>query len=128
MPAARNNPVSRLLGKEIKAQFCDGKWHSLETIAIATGTPPKDVWSILDRMCRWGTYKTKCERKKVGTAYQYRLSPKEKQISPHELRERLTPIVKELKIHGKSNAATWSAPSVLILAAKIQKLLDEWAE
>ena len=125
---AKRRPSRVGLGKLIKARFSDGKWHPFETIVTSTRAPAKNVWSTLDLMWRWGTYKTKCERKKVGTEYHFRLSPEEKQISVHELIEKLGPIVKELKIHGKSNAATWSAPSVLILAAKIQKLLDGWAE
>jgi hypothetical protein len=124
----RKRPSRLDLGRRIKAQFGDGKWHAFEAIVTSTGAPAKNVRSTLDLMQRWGTYKTKCERKKVGTQYHFRLSPKEMQISTYELIEKLGPIVKELKIHGKSNAATWSAPSVLILAAKIQKLLDEWAE
>src|SRR6516164_10600471 len=119
---------SRSLGKQIKAQFCDGKWHRVETIAGRTGAPAKNVWSTLDRMWRYGTYKTKCERKKVGTDYHFRLSPKEKQISVHELVERLTPILKELEVQGRANAATMSPPTVRIMTAKIQKLLEGWAE
>src|SRR5262245_50083497 len=76
---------SKSLGKQIKAQFCDGKWHRFDTIVSRTGGPAENVWSTLDRMWRWGTYETKCERKKVGTDYHFRLSPKEKQISVHEL-------------------------------------------
>ncbi len=123
MPAS-----SRGVGKLIKAQFSDGKWHSFESIVTATRAPPKNVWSTLDLMWRWGTYKTKCERKKVGTEYHFRLSPEEKQISVHELIEKLTPILKELKIQGRANAATMSPPTVRIMTAKIQKLLEEWAE
>jgi hypothetical protein len=128
MPAARNNPASRLLGKEIKAQFCDGKWHSFETIVTTTGAPAKNVWSTLDLMWRWGTYKTKCERKKVGAEYHFRLSPEEKQVSVHELVEKLTPILKELEVQGRANAATMSPPTVRVMTAKIQKLLEEWAD
>ena len=83
--------------------------------------------SILDRMRRWGTYKSKCERKKVGNQYHFRLSPRDKQISVHELIEKLTPILKELEIQGRANAATMSPPTVRIMTAKIQKLLEEWA-
>ena len=120
---------SRLwLGKQIKAQFSDGKWHPFKAIVAATKAPGEDVWSIVDRMFRWGTYKTKCERKKVGTEYHFRLSPKEKQVSIHELVERLTPILKELEVQGRANAATMSPPTVRIMTAKIQKLLEEWAE
>ena len=55
--------ASRLwLGKQIKAQFTDGKWHAFETIVTRTGAPAKNVWSTLDAMWRWGNYKTKCER------------------------------------------------------------------
>jgi hypothetical protein len=117
-----------MLGKQIKAQFSDGKWHSFETIVTKTGVRAKKVWSVLDYMRRWGTYKTKCERKKVGTEYHFRLSPKDKQISVQELIEKLTPILKELEVQGRANAATMSPPTVRIMTAKIQKLLEEWAE
>jgi hypothetical protein len=110
------------------AQFGDGKWHRLETIVAATGAPENHVRSILDRMKRWGTYKSKCDRKKVGNEYHFRLSPREKQISVHELIEKLTPILKELEIQGRANAATMSPPTVRVMTAKIQKLLKEWAE
>jgi len=125
----KRKQTSRLdLGKLIRAQFSDGKWHAFETIVSRTGAPAKNVWSTLDRMWRWGTYKTKCERKKVGTEHHFRLSPKEKQISIHELVERLTPILKELEVQGRANAATMSPPTVRIMTAKIQKLLEEWAD
>jgi hypothetical protein len=127
--AAKAKPASRLmLGKQIKAQFSDGKWHSFETIVTKTGGRAKKVWSTLDLMSRWGTYKTKCERKKVGTEYHFRLSPKDKQISVQELIEKLTPILKELEVQGRANAATMSPPTVRIMTAKIQKLLEGWAE
>jgi hypothetical protein len=127
--ALKHKRPSRLdLGKLIKAQFSDGKWHSLETIVIMTGAPVKNVSSTLDRIWRWGTYKTKCERRKVGTEYHFRLSPADKQISIHELVEKLTPILKELEVQGRANAATMSPPTVRIMTAKIQKLLEEWAD
>jgi len=127
--AGKVKPASRLvLGKQIKAQFGDGKWHSFETIVTKTGARAKRVWSTLDLMCRWGTYKTKCERKKIGMDYHFRLSPKDKQISVHELIEKLTPILKELEVQGRANAATMSPPTVRIMTAKIQKLLEEWAD
>jgi hypothetical protein len=124
----RKRPSRLDLGKLIKAQFSDGKWHSLETIVIMAGGPVKNVSSTLDRMSRWGTYKTKCERKKVGTEYHFRLSPADKQISVHELIEKLKPILKELEVQGRANAATMSPPTVRVMTAKIQKLLEEWAD
>jgi hypothetical protein len=123
----RKQPSRLDLGNLIKAKFSDGKWHSLETIVVMTRAPVKNVSSTLDRMWRWGTYKTKCERKKVGTQYHFRLSPADKQISAHELIEKLTPILKELEVQGRANAATMSPPTVRIMTAKIQKLLEEWA-
>jgi hypothetical protein len=124
----RKWPSGARFGKLIKARFGDGKWHSFETIVTTTGAPAKNVWSTLDKMWRWGTYKTKCERKKVGMQYHFRLSPRDKQISVHELIEKLTPILKELEVQGRANAATMSPPTVRIMTAKIQKLLEEWAE
>ena len=121
--------VNRLaLGEQIKAHCGDGKWHSFETIVTKTGGRAKKVWGTLDRMLRWGTYKTKCERKKVGTEYHFRLSPKDKHISVQEMIEKLTPILKELEVQGRANAATMSPPTVRIMTAKIQKLLEGWAE
>jgi hypothetical protein len=127
-PTAHNGRDRRALGELVRAQFCDGKWHGFETIVAATGAPEKKVRSTLDLMMRWGTYKTKCERKKVGKDYHFRLSPRDKQISVHELIEKLTPILKELEVQGRANAATMSPPTVRIMTAKIQKLLKEWAE
>jgi hypothetical protein len=124
----RKPPSRGGLGKVIKEQFSDGKWHSFETIVTMTGAPVGNVWSTLDLMWRWGTYKTKCERKKVGTKYHFRLSSADKQISVHELIEKLTPILKELEVQGRANAATMSPPTVRIMTAKIQKLLEEWAD
>ena len=124
----RNKPVGRQLGNQIKTQFCDGQWHSFKKIVNTTDAPAKKVWSTLDLMWRWGTYKAKCDRKKVGTEYHFLLSPKDKQISVHELIERLTPIIKELEVQGRANAATMSPPTVRIMTAKIRKLLEEWAE
>ena len=79
------------IGKQIKAQFCDGKWHSVETIAAATGARVENVWTVLNGMRLHGYHKTKADRKKVGAEYHFRLSPKEKQISVHELIERPHP-------------------------------------
>ena len=67
-------------------------------------------------------------RKKIGTEYHFRLSPRDKRISVEELIEKLTPILKELEVQGRANAATMSPPTVRIMTAKIQKLLEGWAE
>ena len=80
----RNKPASRLaLGKQIKAQFSDGKWHSFETIVTKTGARAKKVRSVLYHMSRYGTHKTKCERKKVGTEYHFRLFKGSPEFLPH---------------------------------------------
>jgi hypothetical protein len=82
--AARTKPASRsVLGNQIKVQFGDGKWHPFETILRKTGAQVKKVSSTLDVMRRWGTYKTKCERKKVGTEYHFRLFKGSPEFLPH---------------------------------------------
>jgi hypothetical protein len=122
-------PASRLeLGTQIKSKFGDGRWHSFERIVGATGAARTNVWTVLDGMWRHGNYKTKCDRKKVGAEFHFRISPRNKQVSVHELIEKLTPILKELEVQGRANAATMSPPTVRIMTAKIQKLLEEWAE
>src|SRR5262245_60149725 len=75
----RKKAAARQLGKQIKAQFCDGKWHSVETIAAATGARMQNVRTILTGMWLYAYHKTKADRKKVGPEYHFRLSPKDKQ-------------------------------------------------
>jgi hypothetical protein len=49
--ATSKKPALRLgLGKQIKTEFGDGKWHAFETIVSRTGAPAKNVWSTLDLM------------------------------------------------------------------------------
>jgi hypothetical protein len=37
-------------------------------------------------------------------------------------------LIKDLMFEGRKNAATAAPGAVLILAGKLQKLLDEWSE
>jgi transcriptional regulator with XRE-family HTH domain len=121
-------PRREQIGEKIKKHFADGKWHPFDIIVAKTEAPPEHVQTTLDNMQRVGAYKVRCERKKVGTTFHYRIFSQEKAISTTELIEKLAPIVKELKIEGKKNMATMSPATVACLASALQNLLDEWAE
>lgn len=122
----RNNE----LGRTIRQQCMDGKWRSAATIAEQVGSTEPEVTYTLEVMRRQGAghIKYKIERKRVGREFQYRLFSKEKTVSSAELAEKLSPIIKELIVEGRKNAATAAPRAVFILAHRIQKLLDEWSE
>ena len=99
-----------MLGKQIKMQFGDGKWHSFETILTKTGTRAKKTQESWDGISLPPIAKRQTDQ------------------CSGALIEKLTPILKELEVQGRANAATMSPPTVRVMTAKIQKLLKEWAE
>lgn len=117
------------VGRTIVDQFGDGKWHPLTTIAEAVDTPEEHVVETLRTMeALRGTYGARCERKKVGTSFSYRIFRQTRTISSEELKTKLTPLIEGLKAEGKKNMATMSPATVAHLAGWLQKLLDEWTE
>jgi hypothetical protein len=68
------------------------------------------------------------EVKKVGKEIHYRIFKQDKTVSVDELTEKLTPIIDGLIAEGKKNMATMVPATVAMLAAKLKRLLDEWAE
>ncbi len=115
-------------GPAIKKDFGDGKWHALDTITGAIDAPKGEVERTLQLMHEKGTYSTKTECKRVGGSFHYRIFPQDKTVSVKELKEKLVPIIEELMIQGRANAATVSISTVRHSAARLQKLLDEWLE
>ena len=75
-----------------------------------------------------GYFGCKVERKHVGANTEFRIFKKEKTISLDELIEKLRPIVEGLKAEGKKNMATMVPAEVAMLAARLERLLNEWAE
>ena len=79
-------------------------------------------------MCWRSQHGAKAERKKVGKEIHYRIFEQDKAVSVQELAEKLTPIIKALDAEGKKTAVTTIPFEVRCIAARLQKLLDEWAQ
>jgi hypothetical protein len=117
------------IGKELVAEFGDGKWHSANAIADRLHVDIELVEdTLLTMRTGKGTYGAMAERKKVGKGYHHRIFKRDKTISSSELVEKLTPIIEGLMVEGKKNAATAAPRAVFILAGNLQRLLDEWTE
>jgi hypothetical protein len=116
------------IGWAIREHFADGKWHAVETIATKIDADQDHVATTLDGICKNQTYSCNAEKKKVGTQVEYRIFKINKTISSTELIEKLTPIIEGLRAEGKKNMVTMSPQTVAVLAHRLQKLLDDWAE
>jgi len=125
-----NVPGRKLnLSPKIIEHFADGKWHSLDTIAEKIEAPRDDIERTFALMLsKPRNYKAKCEKKPVGKGFSYRLFKQDRAIASSELLEKLAPIIKALEAEGKASAAAASPANVAILAGKLRKLLNEWAE
>jgi hypothetical protein len=124
IPAPRRPSI----GKSIKERFADGKWHPLGTIVEGVGAEKKHVLDTINGMSKNGYFGCKVERKRVGAITEFRIFKKEKTISLDELTTKLRPIVEGLKAEGKKNMATMVPAEVAMLAARLERLLNEWAE
>jgi hypothetical protein len=123
--SVRHRPT---IGKVLKEQFADGKWHRLSNIARKIDCDEHRVRRALNRMCKNRSHGCKVEKKKVGQDFEYRIFRLNKVVSSSELTEKLAPIIEGLRAEGKKNMVTMSPQTVAVLAHRLQKLLDEWAE
>jgi hypothetical protein len=114
--------------KKIIAEFCNGKWHALPVIAKYLGAPDDEVMRSLGGMVKDGRGGATTEIKTVGVVKHYRFFRHSKTISSAELVTKLRPIVEGLKAEGKKNMATMVPAEVAMLAARLERLLNEWAE
>jgi hypothetical protein len=116
------------IGKSIKERFADGKWHRPAVIAEKIGADEAHVVDTINGMSKNGYFGCKVERKRVGANTEFRIFKKEKTVSLEELTTKLRPIVEGLKAEGKKNMATMVPAEVAMLAARLERLLNEWAE
>jgi hypothetical protein len=109
---------------------CMGKrrWHSLEDIAAIGGVSRDDAQRIMHNIKTNRKHHVRVEVKKVGRETHYRIFQKDKTVSVEELITKLRPIVEGLKAEGKKNMATMVPAEVAMLAARLERLLNEWAE
>jgi hypothetical protein len=127
-PVRVPRPRRPKIGFAIREHFANGKWHATQTIATKIEADQDHVATTLDGICKNQTYGCNAEKKKVGTHVEYRIFKMKKTISSNELIEKLTPIIEGLRAEGKKNMVTMSPQTVAVLAHRLQKLLDEWAE
>ena len=127
-PPTRKPPMSPKVGRNMVARLRPGKWYSAKTVAEDAGITERDIHSVLRTMCWRPAHGAKAERKKVGNQIHYRIFKQEKTVSVEELTTKLRPIVEGLKAEGKKNMATMVPAEVAMLAARLERLLNEWAE
>src|ERR1700730_7634869 len=125
---ARKPPMSPKVGRDMIAKLRPGKWYSAKTVAGDAGITERDVNSVLRTMCWRPQHGAKAERKKIGNEIHYRIFKQDKAVSVEELTTKLRPIVEGLKAEGKKNMATMVPAEVAMLAARLERLLNEWAE
>jgi hypothetical protein len=125
---SRRKPMSPRVGREMVAKLRRGKWYSAKDVADKAGATERDVHAVLQTMCWRPQHGAKAERKKVGKEIHYRIFKQDKTVSVEELTTKLRPIVEGLKAEGKKNMATMVPAEVAMLAARLERLLNEWAE
>jgi hypothetical protein len=116
------------IGKSIKEGFADGKWHRPSVIAEKIGADEAHVLDTINGMSGNGTYGCRVERKRFGQHIEFRIFKQDKAVSVEELTTKLRPIVEGLKAEGRKNMATMVPAEVAMLAARLERLLNEWAE
>ena len=108
---------------------CGGaKWRSAREVAHRAGIAEGDVARVIHVIRTTHKHRAKVETKRVGKETHYRIFKQDKTVSVNELTEKLTPIIEGLMAEGKKNMATMVPATVAMLAAKLKRLLDEWAE
>jgi hypothetical protein len=122
-------PRPKIDGAKLLAEFGDGKWHRIETVAERLGRQQEAMLKFVQKR-HWsgGTSRADAEVKKVGRSFQVRIFPKEKAISYTEIVEELTPIIEHLRTEGKKMMATSTIGAARSTASALQKLLEKWAE
>jgi hypothetical protein len=70
----------------------------------------------------------RCERKRYGASWQYRLFPTNgrESVTADEIITKLGPIVRDLITEGKKHLATISPSMMAQAGVRLQKVLDEW--
>jgi hypothetical protein len=126
--ALSKNRMSPKVGREIVGKLRPGKWYSAKIVAEDAGIAERDVHSVLHTMCWRPQHGAKAERKKIGDQIHYRVFKQDKTVSVEELTTKLRPIVEGLKAEGKKNMATMVPAEVAMLAARLERVLNEWAE
>jgi hypothetical protein len=110
-------------------QKCKGaKWRSAREVADRAEIAEGDVARVIHLIQTSHKHRAVVETKRVGKETHYRIFEKDKMVSVEELTTKLRPIVEGLKVEGKKNMATMVPAEVAMLATRLERLLNEWAE
>jgi hypothetical protein len=110
-------------------QKCNGaQWRSAQEVADRTGLSKGQVAQVIHAIQCSHKHRAKVETKRIGKEIRYRIFKQDKTVSVHELTTKLRPIVEGLKVEGKKNMATMVPAEVAMLAARLERLLNAWAE
>jgi len=116
------------LRRRVLAYVEDGRWHQPQDIATSLDAPRTAVIDIIEHAIANGRPRVRAQwERRKGGAYRL-LSSTEKTVSLGVLIEELTPIIQDLREQGKKRLETISIGNVAGAAAKLQKLLNDWAE
>lgn len=125
----RDGSPARAVGKTIRNKFGDGEWHKVEEIAEDLGADAEQIHSHLDMWFAGsgaGASSVDVERKKVGKSFAYRMFDKKRSVSPIEIKQKLSPLIRQLKDECGKSEARLSRPTLALIATRLQKLIEEW--
>ncbi len=123
--------------KDIVDQFCDGKLYSPEEIAKAIDAPHEDVNRVLDAACKPKSqyrHTARVEAKKSGKDMspnyfvRYRLFKADKNVPLSEVRQKLSPLIKDLAQQSENDIARFSRADCKRIASELRNLIKEWGE
>lgn len=120
-------PRRQYLRPIIIEMFGDGKWRSAATIARELKRDEAHVAETL-RLMRTPKTVVTCEHKIQEGVNKYRIFRGSRSVNITDIKLKLLPIVKGLKIEGKKNDVTMSPLTVARLAALLERQIDEWIE
>jgi hypothetical protein len=108
----------------------NGKWLDALNgqIARRVGQIESDIPHLVHMVQSSHKHRASVETKRVGGKTLYRIFKQDKTVSVEELTTKLRPIVEDLKAEGRKNMATMVPAEVAMLAARLERLLNEWAE
>jgi hypothetical protein len=124
-PSARNRH-----GPRVVEDYGDGKWHRADRMAENLAITEEELAAAMARLTRsQGAWRAKGERKMVGRGVMYRVFRLHHAVSPIEIKEKLAPLIGELKAEGKKNhVALATLQNVHALAIQIQRQVDQWCQ
>lgn len=110
-------------------QKCSGaNWRSAKEVSDRAQIAECDVARVIHVIRTSHKHRAKVETKRVAGKIHYRIFKQDKTVSVDELTEKLTPIIDGLIAEGKKNMATMVPATVAMFAAKLKRLLNDWAE